>query len=144
MTTHRSTGVVRFSETDASGRFHHASALLWAENAEHEIYRAAGVPVEAFPRRAVSASFERPLVHGDAYAVELVVTKLGRTSVTWAWRVVNEGLTAVTGSHTAVHVDPSGRPTALPDALRRRLDLGGYGPLTPDATVPGVSGGPAR
>ncbi|MBH0121927.1 hypothetical protein I0Q12_21390, partial [Rhodococcus sp. CX] len=45
MSVYRSRGVVRFSETDASGRFHYTAALKWAENAEHELYRAAGVPI---------------------------------------------------------------------------------------------------
>lgn len=121
MSGYRSRGVVRFSETDASGRFHHASALMWAENAEHELYRAAGVPIVGFPRRAVSATFERPLVDGDEYVVELHVEKLGNSSVTYGWRIHHGGDVAVTGSHTVVHLDESGRPAPVPAALRASL-----------------------
>ncbi|WP_323101306.1 thioesterase family protein [Intrasporangium sp. YIM S08009] len=122
MSAHRAGGVVRFSETDASGRFHHTAALTWAENAEHELYRAAGLAVEAFPRRAVSATFERPLEHGDAYVVELAVAKVGTSSITWTWRVLHDGSVAVTGAHSVVHVDPAGRPTPVPGQLRRVLE----------------------
>ncbi len=121
MSAHRAGGVVRFSETDASGRFHYTHALTWAENAEHELYRAAGLPVESFPRRAVSATFERPLRHGDAYVVELAVAKVGTSSITWTWRVLHEGQPAVTGTHTVVHVDAAGRPAPVPERLWAHL-----------------------
>lgn len=116
-----SAGVVRFSETDASGRFHYTNALMWAENTEHEIYRAAGVPVVDFPRRTVAATFERGLVAGEQYDVELHVERLGTTSITYAWRILTGGQVAVTGSHTVVHIDGSGRPAPVPEILRPAL-----------------------
>ena len=112
---------MRFVETDASGRFHYAAALMWAENAEHELYRSLGLPVASFPRRTVRASFERPLVDGDEYVVELGVNRLGTTSITYDWRVRTGSDVAVTGSHTVVHVDANGRSAELPAALRAAL-----------------------
>jgi acyl-CoA thioester hydrolase len=122
MSVHRARGVVTFAETDASGRFHYTAALRWAEDAEHELYRSLGLPVAGFPRRTVSATFERPLVDGDEYVVELSVERLGTSSITYAWRIVHEVGVAVTGSHTVVHVDASGRPAAVPDPLRTSLE----------------------
>jgi len=122
MTVHRSRGLVRFSETDASGRFHFTSPLCWVENSEHELYRAAGVPAGRFPRRTVTATFEGPLADGDDYVVELEVRKLGSSSVTYGWRIVADERVAVTGSHTVVHVDESGRPAPVPDTLRAMLN----------------------
>lgn len=112
-------GTVAWSDTDASGRFHFTAALRWVENAEHGLYRAAipGLDIGRFPRRAVQATFERPLEAGDEYAVHLAVDRLGTTSVTWAWRVTSRGETCVSGSHTAVHVDAAGRPAAFPEQL---------------------------
>ncbi|MFI6705498.1 acyl-CoA thioesterase [Nonomuraea sp. NPDC050478] len=80
------------------------------------------MPVTRFPRRAVSASFERPLADGDEYIVELEVEKLGNTSITYAWRVLKAELVDSDGAHTVIHVDGSGEPTPLPDALRAVLD----------------------
>ncbi len=121
MSSFRSGGVVRFSETDASGRFHYAAALAWAENTEHEVYRAAGVPVARFPRRTVSATFDRPLVDGDPYTVELDVHRVGTSSITYGWRIITGDVAAVTGSHTVVHVDEAGRAAPLPPVLRDSL-----------------------
>ena len=122
MTGYTTTGVVRFSETDASGRFHYSAALIWAENAEHNLYRDAGIAVSDFPRRAVSAEFVSPLVDGDEYTVELSVDRLGTTSVTYAWRILARGVLAVTGSHTVVHVGSDGRSATLPEDLRAVLE----------------------
>ncbi|MGW5147198.1 acyl-CoA thioesterase [Rhodococcus koreensis] len=122
MSVHRSRGIVRFSETDASGRFHYTSALEWAENAEHELYRAVGVPIVRFPRRAVNATFESPFVDGDEYVVELKVDRLGNSSISYAWRIVNGDEVAATGSHTVVHLDEGGRPAPVPQAMRAILD----------------------
>ncbi|WP_068160244.1 acyl-CoA thioesterase [Rhodococcus phenolicus] len=122
MTVHRSRGVVAFSETDASGRFHYTSALKWAENAEHELYRAAGLPIVGFPRRAVSATFERPFVDGDEYVVELAVKRLGNSSISYTWRILDGDAVAVTGAHTVVHLDGSGQPAPVPQALKDVLE----------------------
>lgn len=118
MSVHRVRGIVAFHETDASGAYYYVNALKWAENAEHALYRSAGVPPARFPRRAVRAEFERPLADGDEYVVELGVERLGKTSITYAWRVLKADQVAVTGSHTVVHVDESGRPGPVPDELR--------------------------
>ena len=99
-----------FSEADASGRFHYTSALKWVENAEHGLYRAAGVPITVLPRRAVSATFERPFVDGDEYVVELAVERLGNSSISYIWRLLDGEVVAVTGVHTVVHLDRSGAP----------------------------------
>jgi acyl-CoA thioester hydrolase len=117
------TGTVAWSDTDASGRFHFTAALRWVENAEHGLYRATlpRVDIGRFPRRAVQATFERPLEAGDMYAVHLAVDRLGMSSVTWRWRVTSRGDTCVAGTHTAVHVDEAGRPAALPEPLLTAL-----------------------
>lgn len=122
MTAYKSEGIVRLSETDASGRFHYASALMWAENTEHQLYRSLSLPASSFPRRAVNATFERPLEEGDEYAVELGVERLGSTSITYTWRVLSGAEVAVTGSHTVVHVGDAGRPSPLPPPLREVLE----------------------
>ncbi|MEV5411093.1 thioesterase family protein [Thermopolyspora sp. NPDC052614] len=122
MNVHRVRGVVAFHETDASGRYHYTNALKWVENVEHALYRSVGVRAATFPRRAVAASFERSFVDGDEYEVELEVEKVGNTSITYVWRILKGEHVAVNGSHTVVHIDGSGRPTPLPDALRAVLD----------------------
>jgi acyl-CoA thioester hydrolase len=114
-------GVVLWAETDASGSFHFTAPLRWAEDAEHALLRAAGGDPAAFPRRAVNSSYLRPLRAGDAYTVDIGVERIGSSSVTYSWRVLCGGEVCVEGGHTAVHLDASGRPTPVPDALRAGL-----------------------
>ena len=122
MTTQPEAAVVPWSDTDASGRFHFTAPFRWAENAEHELLRAAGFGPEPFPRRAVTSSYLRPLMAGDPYTVDIGVEQIGSTSITYWWRVLSGGEVCVEGSHTAVHLDDSGRPCPLPDPLRAALN----------------------
>lgn len=114
-------GTVSWSDTDASGRFHFTAPWRWVEDAEHTLYRDAGLDVGSFPRRAVSATYQAPLVAGDRYQVSLSVDRVGTSSVSYAWTVRGPAGVAVSGSHTAVHVDATGRPAPVPTGLRERL-----------------------
>jgi YbgC/YbaW family acyl-CoA thioester hydrolase len=116
---------VELSDTDASGRIHHTAALRWAERAEHQLLRDVGWPdLARFPRRHVEATFHAPLRFGDEVEVEIRATAIGRTSITYGWRVVRGGLLCIEGSLTCVHIDVDGRPVAVPDDLRRGLTVG--------------------
>jgi acyl-CoA thioesterase FadM len=113
--------IVTWSETDASGSFHFAAPLRWAEDAEHALLRAAGSDPASFPRRAVSSSYLRPLRAGDTYTVDLGVERIGSSSITYWWRVLSGDTVCVEGGHTAVHLDGTGRPSPVPDTLRSAL-----------------------
>jgi acyl-CoA thioester hydrolase len=113
--------IVFWSETDASGSFHFTAPLRWAEDAEHALVRAAGGDPGSFPRRAVSSSYLRPLRAGDQYTVDIAVERIGSTSITYWWRVLSGDAVCVEGGHTAVHLDGTGRPAPVPDALRSAL-----------------------
>lgn len=113
---------VEFVDTDAGGRIHHTAALRWAERAEHGLLRAVGWPeLMCFPRRRVEVEFLRPLRFGDEADVEIAATAVGRTSITYGWRVLREGVVCVTGSTTCVRVDDADRPCPVPDVLRAAL-----------------------
>lgn len=116
-------GVVAFYETDASGRYHWTNALRWAENAEHALLAAAGVPALDVPRRAAEVSFSAPLAAFDPYLVRIGVARIGSSSITFAWEVLRDGEPAIgcaQGSHTIVNV-ADGRSVPLPDSVRQAL-----------------------
>lgn len=114
---------VEFVDTDAGGRIHHTAALRWAERAEHQLLRAAGWgDLTSFPRRRVAAEFLAPLRFGDEVDVEIRPTALGRTSITYGWRVLRADQVCVEGSITCVHVDDEGRACPLPEDLRAALE----------------------
>lgn len=113
---------VEFVDTDAGGRIHHTAALRWAERAEHQLLRAVGWPdLTSFPRRRVAAEYRAPLRFGDEVVVEIRPSAVGRTSITYEWRVLRGGDVCVEGSTTCVHVDGEGLASPVPDELRAAL-----------------------
>lgn len=118
---------VEFADTDAGGRIHHTAALRWAERAEHQLLRSLGLSqltrseLIRFPRRRLEVDFLGPLRFGDEVVVEIEASAVGRTSVTYRWRVLRVGVSCVEGTTTCVHVDDAGRPCAVPEEVRAAL-----------------------
>ncbi|MFK0113341.1 acyl-CoA thioesterase [Streptomyces sp. NPDC091217] len=113
--------LVQWSDTDASGRFHFTAPMKWVEDAEHRFYRDVHLDPACFPRRAVQTSYVRPLGAGDHYDIDFEVDSLGRTSITYQWRIRAAAGICVEGSHVVVHVGPDGKPAPVPDTLRAVL-----------------------
>jgi YbgC/YbaW family acyl-CoA thioester hydrolase len=115
---------VDWVDTDAGGRIHHTAAFRYAEHAETEALRNAGITGPAsYPRRRVEAEFHRVLRFDDELEVRLRAERVGRTSITWAWTISRDGEVCVEGRHTVVHVDDEGRPTPLRDEVRAKLEV---------------------
>jgi acyl-CoA thioester hydrolase len=113
---------VEFVDTDAGGRIHHTAALRWAERAEHQLLRSLGrSELTGFPRRRLEVDFLAPLRFGDEVVVEIAATAIGRTSITYGWRVLRDGVSCVEGSTTCIQVDDDGRPSPVPADLRAAL-----------------------
>ncbi len=72
-----------------------------------------------YPRRHVEAEYLKVLVFEDEIEVLLKVEQVGHTSVTYAWEISKDAETYVRGRHTVVHVDGNGRPSELPESVRR-------------------------
>jgi acyl-CoA thioester hydrolase len=122
MFQHREPVRVEFADTDAGGRIHHTAALRWAERAEHQLLRSLGwAELTRFPRRRLEVDFLGPLRFGDEVVVEIAATAVGRTSVTYRWQVLRDGVSCVEGTTTCVHVDDAGRPCPVPAELRAAL-----------------------
>ncbi|NLF04282.1 MAG: acyl-CoA thioesterase [Actinomycetales bacterium] len=122
MTSHVEPVRVEFVDTDAGGRIHHTAALRWAERAEHSLLRAAGLSeLTSFPRRRITVEFFAPLHFGDRAEVEIAATAIGRTSITYGWRVLRAGQECVVGETTCVRVGEDGRPSEVDRAMREAL-----------------------
>jgi acyl-CoA thioester hydrolase len=125
--SHREHVRVEFVDTDAGGRIHHTAALRWAERAEHSLLRAAGwAELTSFPRRRIAVEFFAPLRFGDEAEVEISATAVGRTSITYGWRVLRGEQECIAGETTCVYVGEDGRPRTVSDAMREAL---GHPPL---------------
>ena len=73
------------------------------------------------PTAQISTQFTAPSRHGDRLLLALRVTRLGKTSFTYAMTATCDGETRFTTEGTIVHVNRSGRPEPWPDDVRQRL-----------------------
>ena len=127
---HRHACEVAFGDTDASGWMHFPNIFRYVEAAEHEFLRTRGVLVfdraqGGWPRVKVSCDFKRPLICGDRIEVQLAISRLGASSITWDFEVLNAaGEIAAFGALTTVRVDHQGRPRLISDDERQKLEGG--------------------
>ena len=127
---HRHACEVAFGDTDASGWMHFPNVFRYVEAAEHAFLRSRGVLVfdraeGGWPRVKVSCDYKRPLLGGDQIEVRLAISRIGASSVTWDFEVINAaGEIASFGSMTNVRVDHEGRPKLISDEERQQLERG--------------------
>ena len=124
---HRHACEIAFGDTDASGWMHFPNIFKYVEEAEHAFLRSRGILVfdrtlGGWPRVKVSCDYKRPFRCGDHFEVLLAISKIGASSVSWDFEVLNAaGEIAAFGSMTNVRVDHEGRPKLISDLERAAL-----------------------
>lgn len=124
---HRHGLEVAFGDTDASGWMHFPNVFRYFELAEHAFLKSHGLLIfdrehGGWPRVNVTCDFNWPMLAGDRIEVQLAVGRVGNTSVTWKFEIVNAAMNvAAAGTVTTVRVDGSGRPQPISDAERAAL-----------------------
>ena len=119
---------VAFGDTDASGWMHFPNIFRYFEEAEHAFLKSRGVLVfdrsqGGWPRVKVACDYKRPLLTGERIEVQLGISRIGASSITWDFEVVNSsGETAAFGSVTTVRVNGEGRPQLISDAERAAME----------------------
>jgi acyl-CoA thioester hydrolase len=115
---------VAFADTDASGWMHFSNIFRHVERAEHAFLLTRGVDVYDFteigwPRVHVECDYKLPLLPGDRIVVEIAISKIGNSSITWIFEVIHatKGVVA-TGNMTTVRIDANGRPCEFAEAER--------------------------
>jgi YbgC/YbaW family acyl-CoA thioester hydrolase len=122
--------MIRWIDTDAARHLHYAAILKYFEISEHELLRTLGVPYSrlheklGFPRVEVWARFKRPLYYDDEIDTHCRIEKLGRTSVTFGFRILKEGVLSAEGGLTVVTVNGRGKPIPHPAYFRKALEKG--------------------
>jgi acyl-CoA thioester hydrolase len=125
---HRHTCEVAFGDTDASGWMHFPNIFRYFEEAEHSFLKSRGLLVfdrslGGWPRVKVSCDFKRPLLCGDRIEVQLAISRIGDSSVTWDFEVHTAGgQLAAFGSVTTVRVNHEGRPQSITSAERSAME----------------------
>ena len=120
---------LRFADTDASGRIHHAALFRYFEAAEAEFFRSLGIPYSnldrlgvRFPRVHVEADFTGSLVDDDPLAIAVAVERVGQSSFTLAFAVTVNQEQRARGKIVACSMDPlTQRACPIPTAFAQIL-----------------------
>lgn len=130
---------VEWHDTDAGGIWHNTAAFRLFETAETALLDRLGLLEEIYgrlPRAHLEADFGEPLRFKDLVDVEVWVEGLGRTSITYAFRIRKDGAVAASGRAICVLVDhPGGHTEEWPEDLRKALLQSGR--QTPECLVDG-------
>ena len=90
---------VRWSDCDPLGIIHYRTYLRLFEVAEHEMFRACGLPYETLrktggvwlPRKAVQMEFHSPAQMDEEVEIEIWISRFGETSLTMRFEVFRKG-----------------------------------------------------
>lgn len=119
---------LRWADADAAGRLHFPRIFEVIEEAETELLRGLGLPMNLrrieydFPRVNLHCNFHRIITLDAPYRLRFAVGKLGRTSIRYDYQVFDaEDELAIDGTMTVV-VMQEGKPVEIPPDLRRALE----------------------
>jgi 4-hydroxybenzoyl-CoA thioesterase/acyl-CoA thioester hydrolase len=122
---------VQYRETDASGIVHFSCFFVYAEEAEHAMWRAAGLSVEpdqttiGWPRVSASFDFFKPLRFEDEFEVRIRLVERTAKTFRYQSRIVIDADVAAIGWSTSICVRKvPGAPLKaidIPDEIRERF-----------------------
>lgn len=128
---------VRFADVDAAGLVYYPVLFHYCHVAMEEFFVArCGVRYDklmadgrlGFPTVNARAEFFAPLVYGDEVDVEVFVSRTGKSSATFEYRLRRASDLTLCASATLVQVAldlDTRRAVALPESLRRAFDESG-------------------
>ena len=103
---YRLTRRVQFYETDAAGIVHFSWYFRYMEEAEHALWRMAGLSIHppgsglGWPRVAASFEFRRPLRFEDEFDVHLQVAEITRRTIRYTCLIAQADTTIAKGDLT--------------------------------------------
>jgi acyl-CoA thioester hydrolase len=122
---------VRYADTDQMGVAYYGNYLRWFEVGRAEMLRWLGMSYRDVERGGVRlpvvdvrCRYRRPARYDDLLAVETAVSRLGRASVRFEYRVVRveDGDELARGMTEHCFLDPEGRPVRPPSFLVELLE----------------------
>jgi acyl-CoA thioester hydrolase len=120
---------IQFAETDMAGIVHFSRYFRFMEEAEHALWRAAGLaiaePTHGWPRVAAAFDYKRPLRFEDEFVVSVRIAAVSRRTIRYGFDLRRKETFVGHGSITVacVTVGAEGAMTSvsLPEGLVERL-----------------------
>jgi acyl-CoA thioester hydrolase len=122
---------VAFSETDAAGIVHFSNYFRYFEDAEHALWRDAGLSIHpaqseiGWPRVSASCEFHRALRFEQEFDVTVRITEISKRTITYGGEITRDGERIATGTWKVACVNklPDGtmKSTDIPPAVAERL-----------------------
>ncbi|MBN2361727.1 MAG: acyl-CoA thioesterase [Deltaproteobacteria bacterium] len=126
--------LVCFGDTDQMGVVYYANYLRMFEFSRVVFMRDCGLPYSqveaagfALPVAEAHVRYLAPARFEDRLTIDAALVDLGRASAEFHYRVRRGDRVIATGMTRHACVDGGGRPTRIPDDLRRRLPVDGAG-----------------
>jgi YbgC/YbaW family acyl-CoA thioester hydrolase len=128
---------VQFHETDAAGIVHFSRFFLFMEEAEHALWREAGLSIAnrtepvGFPRVAARFDYQKPLRFEDEFDVTIRIVTIAEKTIEYQCVLARPdgGEPIATGSLTIICVtrEPNTpmKARAIPAEIRDRLEVAG-------------------
>lgn len=129
---------VQFAETDLAGIVHFSALFRYMEEAEHALWRAAGLSIAdpasdlGWPRLSAACEFRSRLYFEDEFDVLVRIAQVKTRTLEYEFTMMKGGTLVAVGTITAVCVRKLGRemkaieiPAPVIDALRTALRVPG-------------------
>jgi acyl-CoA thioester hydrolase len=129
---------VQFSETDLAGIAHFSAYFRFMEEAEHALWRAAGLSIGAaektggWPRVSAAFDYKSPLRFEDEFDVIVSIAEMTRRSIRYGFTIHRGDVLVGTGTMTAVctkkengQLQAIDLPTEVVEGLRAAVESGG-------------------
>jgi acyl-CoA thioester hydrolase len=124
---------VQFHETDLAGLVHFSCFFRYMEEAEHALWRAAGLSIAppgseiGWPRLATSFEFHRALRFEDEFEIAIRVVEIREQTIRYLCRLSRGGEKIATGRLTIICVskrpkEPM-RAMAIPPEIKARFEV---------------------
>jgi YbgC/YbaW family acyl-CoA thioester hydrolase len=101
---------VLFHETDTAGVVHFSCFFRYMEEAEHAMWRAAGLTIYSpgsdlhWPRVSASCEFKQPLRFEDEFDIDVRIDAIGTRTIRYACELMRQDEIVAAGSMTIVCV----------------------------------------
>jgi acyl-CoA thioester hydrolase len=114
---------VQFSETDVAGIVHFSNFFRYFEDAEHELWRQAGLSIHpeksaiGWPRVAAACEFFRPLKFEQEFEIALRIAEITKRTIRYDGTITRGGERIASGTWKIACVD------RLPDGSMKSAEI---------------------